>query len=105
MFKSGRLQIAKCCVGLDRGLRNHEWAKQAQEGMKAKEAQDSWKHWSDLIRYLALAAIWPAEQPEAVIPDDGIYRERISDLFEMARPANVDYLSMDMEDWEKLHAA
>lgn len=99
-FKNGTLKIFRNCEKIDRALRNHEWMKQKHDGAKAKEANDVWKHFSDIIRYLNLAAIWAAEKPKTVSDV-----ETIGDIINNYRKADTAYLDMDMDDWEKLHAA
>lgn len=103
-FRSGILKIFIICIKVDKALRNHEWARQKNQGARAKEAQDAWKHFSDLIRYLCLAALWAAEKPAEAIQDDGIYRETVGDLINMSRQADLEIMNLSRSQWEARHA-
>ncbi len=102
-FKLETLHIFNNCDSLDRSLRNHEWAKTKAEGGKAKEAQDAHKHFSDLIRYLSLAAIWAAEEPKKELEDDGVYREMGYALMKASQPTGKSYMDMSTGEWMDLH--
>ncbi len=100
-FKAGVLNLTTDCVKIDKALRNHEWAKSRQEGGKIKEANDVWKHLSDCIRYLNLAAIWAADMP-AIIEES---KETVGDMLNAVSRGDKSVLDMSMADWERLHAA
>lgn len=102
-FKAETLHIFNTCPKFDNALRNHEWAKTKTEGGKAKEANDAHKHFSDLARYLNLAAVWPAEEPVRELPDDGSYSERGSELMAAMMQADVNYRDMSPGDWRVRH--
>lgn len=99
-FKNGTLKLFSTLEKIDRALRNHEWMRQKAEGAKAKEANDVWKHWSDIVRYLNLAAIWAAERPKTISDV-----ETIGDIINAYRKSDTSYLDMDNDQWERLHAA
>lgn len=105
-FKLGLMRIFNTLTKVDSSLRNHEWAKIKAEGGKAKEANDAHKHFSDIIRYLSLAAAWPAEEPRVEVPDDGIYRELGLDLMDFMKKGKIgaaSYLDMTAGEWMDLH--
>lgn len=97
-FKANTMHIFNTCTKTDRALRNHEWVKQKQDGAKAKEANDAWKHPSDLIRYLCLAPIWPSEKPIEVSD-----KETLADILGGVRKDTTNWLDMSMGDWRRLH--
>ena len=102
-FKNEEMHIFNHLHKLDTALRNHEWAKTKAEGGKAKEAQDAHKHFSDIVRYLSLAAMWAAEEPKPVPEDTGIYSEMGYALLESARTEAPMFKDMSVGEWMALH--
>lgn len=55
LFQNDHLHIFSRCKRTVESLKNHEWAKQSGASAKRKEANDKWKHFSDIVRYAANA--------------------------------------------------
>ena len=99
-FKNGSLHIFNTCTRLINSLKNHEWAKTREEGAKRKEANDAYKHFSDLNRYLNNAPIWPSEMPVL----ETQHEETVGDMIESLRVGAVSPLEMDYSEWVRTHA-
>ncbi len=101
-FKGGTLRLFASVPKLDKALRNHEWARNKHQGSKLKEANDSWKHLSDCLRYLVMSNIWAAENPNKFVEEN---KETVADMLNAYRQGDKNILDLSIDDWEKLHAA
>lgn len=100
-FKNDALHIFNTCTSIINSLKNHEWAKRREEGSKRKEANDAFKHHSDLMRYLNNAPIWPSEKPTVDRP----HEETVGDMIESLRGGDISVLEMGLNEWMRTHAA
>jgi hypothetical protein len=99
-FSQGTLSIFRNCKNVTDSLQNHQWAKQVGDSAKRKEANDSFKHFSDTIRYLCNAPIWNSEFPADI--KEELPGWRISELLTSLRK-NINVEDMSFNEWERLH--
>jgi len=99
-FSQGTLSIFRNCKNVTESLHNHQWAKQPGDSAKRKELNDSFKHFSDCIRYLCNAPVWNSEFPTEM--KEELPGWKVSDLLNGLRN-NLDPLDMSFDEFTNLH--
>jgi hypothetical protein len=99
-FSQGTLSVFKNCKSVMDSLQNHQWAKQTGEATKRKEANDSFKHFSDCVRYLCSSPIWPSEAPKENVAE--LPGWAVRDIMNSLRK-DVDVSDLSFNDWAKMH--